>query len=320
MWRASGLLAAWIVLAPLADVAAAAIPEDDPRRPTAARRPLAVMVAQAQAERAPTIEAKRRPGEIFRDGLVDGKSCSSACPEMMVIPAGSFTMGSPPSEVGRYENEGPQRRVVIQRPLAVSRFEVSFEEWGLCAANGGCQAYAPEDEGWGRGRRPVIRVSWEDAAGYAAWLAERTGRGYRLLSEAEWEYAARAITDGRPGARYYWGENMEPGNANCLGCGGQAANQPTLPVGSFSPNAFGLHDMLGNVWEWVSDPWHDNYVDAPADGRIWSSAGDSTRRVIRGGAWSSTQRGIRSANRNFAKPTDRADFIGFRVARMLDPQ
>src|SRR5262245_26537709 len=191
------------------------------------------------------------PGSEFAD-------CAS-CPAMIVVPAGKFLMGSPANEPDRYAGEGPQREVIIAKPLAVSKYEVTFAEWDACAAAGACpQVKDP----WGRGQMPVVGVIWDDANQYARWLSRLTGKAYRLLTEAEWEYAARAGTT----TQFYWGDDAGKNNANCGGCGSNWDNKQTAPVGSFKPNAFGLYDMAGNVWEWVEDVWHNNYEGAPTDG------------------------------------------------------
>jgi formylglycine-generating enzyme required for sulfatase activity len=173
------------------------------------------------------------------------KECSR-CPEMIVVAAGLFMMGSPADEPDHKIEEEPYHRVAIPRPFAASRFEVTFEEWEACFQVGAC-AFNPGDQGWPRGRRPVINVSWNDAQQYAGWISRLTGKRYRLLSEAEWEYAARAGTT----TAFWWGAEIGRGNANCNGCGTIWDNNQTAPVGSFRENGFGLHDMLGNVWEWV---------------------------------------------------------------------
>src|SRR5262249_17157341 len=157
-----------------------------------------------------------------------------------------------------------------------------------------------------------ILVSWEDAQRYVTWLSRITAKSYRLLSEAEWEYAARA------GSRtaFFRGENIGKNNANCNGCGGQWENQQTSPVRSFKPTAFGLYDTAGNVWQWVQDCYHDNYNGAPTDGSAWTR-GDCSLRVVRGGSWSSNPQDLRSANRG-RDPTDSRDNdVGFRVGRTL---
>ena len=158
---------------------------------------------------------------------------------MVVVPAGEFTMGSPATEKGRW-NEGPQHSVAIPRPFAASKFEVTFADWDACVGVGGCpHENRASDSGWGRGRQPVIGVSWDDAQAYVAWLSRMTGKTYRLLTETEWEYAARAGSQ----AAYSWGDEIGKGNANCNGCGSQWDNKRTAPVGSFAANAFGLHDI-----------------------------------------------------------------------------
>ncbi len=243
------------------------------------------------------------PGETFRD-------CPE-CPEMVVVPAGSFMMGSPSGEAGRYDNEGPQHQVTIPAAFAVGKYEVTFAQWDACVSDGGCSGYLPSDEGWGRDDRPVISVSWEDIRDYIRWLSAETGKPYRLLLEAEWEYAARAGTR----TRYSWGDGVGSGNANCNGCGSQWDDRMTAPVGSFAPNTFGLHDMHGNVNEWVEDCWHGSYRGAPSDGAAWTSRGDCGRRVLRGGSWSLLPRVVRAAFRLRSYTDERIYDLGFRVAR-----
>jgi formylglycine-generating enzyme required for sulfatase activity len=246
-----------------------------------------------------------RSVQTFRD-------CAE-CPELVMIPAGSFVMGSPINERGREDNEGPQRIVTISRSFALGQTTVTFAEWDACVAAGGCNGYRPEDTGWGRGKRPVISVNWVDAQSYVRWLSRKTGKTYRLPSEAEWEYAARAGTT----TAYYWGNTIGRGNANCDGCGSQWGNKETAPVGSFRPNALGLYDMAGNVWQWTEDCWNANYAGAPVDGRAWTS-GDCARRVLRGGSWYYGPTRLRSAGRNSADATWRFFNEGFRVVRTVD--
>lgn len=233
------------------------------------------------------------------------------CPEMIAIPAGSFMMGSPAAEPGRLSDEGPQRQVVIARPLAIGKYEVTFAEWDACVASGGCNGYRPDDLGWGRDHRPVINVSWQDAQSYVQWLSRRSGHRYRLLSEAEWEYAARA---GTTTARY-WGDAIGDGHAVCGECGSQWDKKLTAPVGSFRPNPFGLHDMLGNVWEWTEDCYHDSYAGAPADGSARISGAGCRLRVLRGGTWLIDPGDLRAAFRFRNGSGVRYPFAGFRVAR-----
>jgi formylglycine-generating enzyme required for sulfatase activity len=240
------------------------------------------------------------------------KECASGCPVMIVVPASKFTMGSPVNEAGRQTSEGPQHEVTIAEPLAVSRLEVTFEEWDACVAAAAC----PEiPDVWGRGHMPVINVSWVDAKNYVAWLMKLTGKPYRLLSEAEWEYCAR------PGAitRYSWGDEPGAGNANCNGCGTQWDLKQTAPVGSFKPNAFGLYDMHGNVWDWVEDSWHEAYVGAPTNGSAWLQGGQPVFRVIRGGSWRNGSELLRAAVRERRNINVRFDTLGFRVGRTLKP-
>ena len=258
-----------------------------------ARNRLAAMRGLGDAPRPGADPARPgvRDGEMFRD-------CPD-CPELVVIPASEFWMGSPTSEEGRYADEGPQREVRVER-FALGRYEVTFEEYERFAVARGRDP---------RGR-PVINVSWEDAMAYAAWLSG-TGFRYRLPSEAEWEYAARAGTE----TRYSWGNAIGRNRANCTGCGSRWGE--TVPVGSFAANAWGLHDMHGNVSEWVEDCWQDNYWGVPSDGRAWTSGGDCSR-VARGGSWNHFPRLLRAANRIRLDAGYRNDSVGFRVARTLD--
>jgi formylglycine-generating enzyme required for sulfatase activity len=238
-----------------------------------------------------------RPKDTFRD-------CAEICPEMVVIPAGSFTMGSPASEQYRFDNEGPQHQVRIGASFAVGKFSVTFDEWDACVSNGGCE-YSPKDMGWGRGRRPVINVSWEDAKAYVAWLSRKTGKSYRLLTEAEREYVTRAGTT----TPYWWGASISKDQANY-------DSHETVPVDSFKANPFGVYNVHGNVWEWVEDCWHDSYAGAPNDGSAWTS-GSCEYRTLRGGAWNDRPRDRRAADRFRYHPDLRIDDLGFRVARSL---
>ena len=197
-------------------------------------------------------------------------------PEMVEIPGGSFRMGCVSGQ-NCANDEQPVHEVQVES-FELSKYEVTFEEYDrFTSAAGRARA---SDEGWGRGRRPVINVSWEDAVAYTRWLSEQTGERYRLPTEAEWEYAARAGT----ATAYSWGNGIGRNRANCDGCGSQWDNRQTAPVGSFGPNGWGLHDLHGNVWEWVQDCWNESYRGAPADGSAWES-GDCSLRVLRGGSW-----------------------------------
>ena len=229
------------------------------------------------------------------------------CPQMVAIPAGSYMMGSPSDEVGRYDHEGPVHRVTIAKPFAAGVYEVTFAEWDACARDGGCRGYIPDDEGWGRGSRPVINVSWDDARAYVEWLSQETGEDYRLLSESEWEYAARAGTT----TRYHWGDAISPSRAHY-------AKGRTVQVGSYAANAWALHDLHGNVQEWVQDCWNDGYDGAPSDGSAWES-GNCKARVLRNGSWYEYPRLLRAAHRGRSGADVRGYNVGFRVARTLTP-
>ena len=258
-------------------------------------------------------------GERFRD--------CDACPEMVVVPTGTFMMGAPVSEVGSEDRERPVHAVSVPS-FAAGVYEVTFAEWDACVADGGCGGYRPHDgplheEGsgrWGRGNRPVINVSWHDAKRYVEWLSGRTGESYRLLSESEWEYAARAGTS----TAYNWGNEVGVNRANCWGCGSRWDDERTAPVGSFDANAWGLHDVHGNVWEWTEDCWNESYAGAPSDGSAWLT-GNCGSRVWRSGSWNDHPSGhssdLRAATR-VGVPTDLdiadyGDITGFRVARAL---
>ena len=245
----------------------------------------------------------------YTDALASGGNG----PEMVVIPAGNFRMGCVSGQ-SCYDNEKPVHDVRIPQPFALSKHEVTFADWDACVSAGGCNGYRPGDREWGRGSRPVINVSWADAQAYVAWLSGETGKTYRLPSESEWEYAARAGTT----TTYSWGNQISHNQANCDGCGSRWDDDRTAPVGAFAPNAFGLHDMHGNVWEWVEDCWNDSYYGAPTQGEAWAS-GDCAKRVLRGGSWSIKPRILRSAIRFWVTTTIRSFDDGFRVARTLTP-
>ncbi len=252
--------------------------------------------------------SSRQPGETFRDSLRSGGSG----PELVVIPAGSFRMGCVSGQNCR-DDEKPVHEVTIPRSFAVSKYEVTFEEYDRFTMPTG----RVDDEGWGRGRRPVINVSWQDAKDYVRWLSEQTGAEYRLLSEAEWEYAARAGTS----TAYSWGSEgseVGTGRANCDGCGSQWDNTQTAPVGSFAANAWGLHDMHGNVLEWVEDCSKESYSGAASNGGAWTS-GDCVYRATRGGSLIHRLGELRSAYRSGYVAGGRYGFGGFRVARTLAP-
>jgi formylglycine-generating enzyme required for sulfatase activity len=245
-------------------------------------------------------DADKADLSMFRDALF--------APELVVIPAGEFMMGSSEGEEGRYDWEGPQHRVTIGRRFAIGRYTVTFTEYDrFCEAT---RRETPGDEGWGRGRRPVINVSSEDAQSYISWLSQQTRRAYRLPSEAEWEYACRAGTT----TRYSFGDAITPKDANYADSG---LNR-TSGVGVYPGNPWGLHDMHGNVFEWVEDDWHENYRGAPADGSAWKetkTGSDPRVCMLRGGSWGDNSWDCRSAFRSGLVTRFRSSVIGFRVAR-----
>lgn len=289
---------------------------------------LAALPTSAHAE-----DASDNPGDAFRDTLRDGTSG----PEMVVVPAGRFLMGSPDNEKGRDFTEGPQVAITIAKPFAVGKYELTWDEWEKCVTKQACKdnsgkAYGAKpnpawsgDAGYGRGRHPVINVSWDDADAYVKWLSAETGETYRLLSEAEWEYAARAGSTGR----FPWGDaepTCEAGKENTTNFNGPHSATPlsgckgrrTEPVGFSAPNAFGLHDMHGNVREWTKDCFHVHLAGIPADGSPWVTNCDrgGEGRVFRGGAFTAGVDQLRSASREAT--IGREVNMGFRIARELD--
>ena len=271
-------------------------------------------------------ESRRRPPdwrlkdfERFRDAPV--------CPELVVIPAGEFMMGSALSERKLKEDDRAwedeivkgqgKRRMRIAQRFALGRYPVTFEEYDAFLAalrdKRKRPRKKPSDQGWGRDRRPAINISWNDAQAFCKWLNERVGlrgeRGYRLPSEAEWEYACRAGTQ----TRRWWGDAWDSAKAN-----GRRSYEggKTSSVGDYAPNPWGLHDMIGNVWEWCADCWADNIAELPADATPYPGTKDSLR-VLRGGSWFDSPHNLRSAVRVGYLPDDRSDDVGFRVARTL---
>jgi formylglycine-generating enzyme required for sulfatase activity len=223
---------------------------------------------------------------------------------MVVVPAGSFSMGT------SAPFDGPVHKVTIAKPLAVGRFEVTFDEWDHCVTDKRCK-FNPDDRGLGRGNRPVTNVSWLDAKEFIAWISEKSGKTYRLLSEAEWEYVARAGTT----SVFWWGQTVGDGQANCRECN---TGKPldVMPAGSFQPNPFGVFDTAGNAAEWVEDCWNDSYKGAPQDGTAWT-AGQCNLRVLRGGAYDSQAKLVASAARFRYDYDVRYVANGFRVLREL---
>lgn len=242
--------------------------------------------------------------EKFQDRLADG----SLGPEMIVVPAGSFKMGDITGKGMKYEK--PVREVTIPKKFSIGTKEITFEEFDRFAKAMG--APLPNDSGWGRGTNPVIFVDWNLAKAYTLWLSKQTGFKYRLPTEAEWEYAARAGTE----TAYIWGNDLIKDLANCKSCKTDRSHNKTTPVGSYEPNAFGLYDTAGNVWEWVEDCWTNTYEYAPIDGSA-RLKGDCSQRVLRGGSWLNQAKSIRSASRSHDKKTAHFYFFGFRVVREL---
>ena len=254
-------------------------------------------------------EAGLKPGSKFRE-------CHSSkrvnyCPEMIVVPSGSFIMGSPIEEQDRDVNEGPQHVVVIPKKFAISIFKITFDEWDTCVKYGTCAA-GISDSGFGRGDRPVINLTIIEARQYVSWLSRITGKEYSLLSEEQYEYAAR----GGHSTVYPWGNVLGVNNANCKDCGSQWDYRQTSPVGSFLPNSFGLYDMVGNTFEWVDDCYSPNYEKSPDNGSS-PKAGVCSKFVVRGGSWNFPASNVRSAARSVSAGTSRASFVSFRVARTI---
>jgi formylglycine-generating enzyme required for sulfatase activity len=221
------------------------------------------------------------------------------CPEMARLAGGAFMMGSPANEPGRNGWEGPQHNVQVA-PFAIGSREVTFAEWDACVAAGGCGRYAPTDRGWGRGARPALMVSWNDAQAYVRWLSERTGRAYRLPSEAQWEFAARGGT----ATAYWWGDRYDAA---------QAPHGQTSEAGAYAANGFGLFDVTGNVAEWVEDCYVNGFTDAPTDGSAMVQ-GNCGQRVVRGGSWRDNPQSLRIAARSRIARGTRDGGVGFRVA------
>ena len=227
--------------------------------------------------------------------------------EMVDIPGGTFRMGDLSGK--GYDDELPVHSVTVP-PFRIGKYEVTFAQWDACVEDGGCDDYSPDDKGWGRGNQPVINVSWDDVRAFIFWISMKTGEVYRLPTEAEWEYAVRAGSR----TKYSWGNSIGRNRANCDGCGSLWDGYRTAPVGSFPANAWGLHDMHGNVWEWVQDCWNDSYEGAPTDGRAWRN-GECGRRVLRGGSWYNSAGLLRSADRLRGVRAYRFYDSGFRLAQ-----
>lgn len=283
------------------------------------RKRLAALEERLKAQKKGTEAGKKSgkialgvfPKKVNSEKFVHGykfQDCPD-CPKMIVVRGGAFTMGASKREKLSSKFERPQHKVTIKK-FAVGQFEVTFNEWDACVSDGGCKGYKPSDNGWGRGTRPVINVSWEDAKSYVKWLSRKTGQTYRLLTEAEWEYAAGAART----SVFWWGNRINDTQANSSGVA-----RKTLPVNSFKANPFGLYNVHGNVWELVEDCNHESYNNAPADGSAWLNAngGQCSHRIGRGGAWDLDPVLLRLRIRVAFERNFRNFTIGFRVARTL---
>lgn len=262
---------------------------------TVAADPLEATTDTAVTDTAPADQA----GGVSGDKADEVFSDCPQCPEMKILPTGTFMMGSPSSEPGHLAYEGPQHEVSI-KSFAIGVYEVTHDQWAACVAGGGCGGYRPGDGGFGAGARPVLSVSWDDASAYVRWLSSKTGRSYRLPTEAEWEYAARGGAD----TAYWWGAGFDSS---------QAATGRTVEAGSLNANGFGLHEVTGNVSEWVQDCYVNNFANTPADGSAMTG-GDCSRRVIRGGSWRGDRADLRVANRSRVTRSIRDRRFGFRIA------
>lgn len=238
--------------------------------------------------------------KMYRDQLKDGQG-----PLMVELPGGTFNMGSKNSLP--YQDERPQHEVTLEK-FSISQYEVTFEEYDWFAWATGRKL--PNDRGWGRGKRPVINVSWYDAVEYAKWLSSQTNYNYRLPSEREWEYAATAGTQ----TLYWWGYKLEKNKANCGICGSPWDGKKTAPVGSFLPNSFGIYDTIGNVMEWTMSCFHPSYQGAPSTGQLWEG-GDCSKRVVRSSSFKSYENSLRTTKRQNFSPETRIETLGFRVVR-----
>jgi len=294
--------------------------KSDPLTPLFSLKALSMAALLAGLQLCATAQAATppQPGTVFRD-------CKD-CPEMVVLPAGTFTMGTPDSEIGRQPDEGPMHKVTFAKPFAISRFQVLAGEWDVYVRQTGvkildgdsrpgraCTASKPS---YPQGpRQPAVCMNFDEAKAYIVWLSQKTGKQYRMLSESAREYAARAGTAGP--FPFPFDEGKEYSIAQHANTYGPADGFAfTAPAGSFAPNAFGAYDMHGNVYEWVADCENDSYVGAPSDGSAWLE-GDCRARQIRGNDWTEAPIFSRSGNRNSLYPDNRGDWLSFRVARDL---
>ena len=265
------------------------------REKASEKTPIKVAKAEPVPPPLPVASAFSPAGFTFKD--------CDFCPPLVVVPKGEFTMGS-----NEHPHEKPAHKVAIQHPFAIAQYEVTMEEWDRCVDAGACR-YRPEHQG--SPKAPVGNLSWEDANSYLKWLSEKTGQIYRLPSEAEWEYSARAGTS----KRFWWGDEASSGKASCSDCGSGTNGQPSA-VGTYKPNPFGLYDTAGNIAEWVQDCWNASYRGAPADGSAWLK-GNCSLRGLRGGSFGNKAAFARSASRFRYDSDVRYEANGFRVLREL---
>lgn len=264
-----------------------------------------IEIAEAYMQK--VAEVRQRTIPLSQNEIQDKLIGGGKGPVLVKIPAGSFMMG----DIQGSDSEGdekPIHQVSIPTRFAIGKYEVTFDQYEMFTKSSG--KTSPADNGFGRGERPVINVSWQDAQAYVKWLSKQAGEIYRLPTEAEWEYAARGNTE----SNYSWGNSIGKNNANCYGCSGGYDNKKTAEVGHYQENGFGLFDMHGNVWEWVQDCWHDRYDNAPSDGSSWAEKG-CDGRVLRGGSWKNYPLFIRSANRDWYEANRSSNQFGFRVVR-----
>ncbi len=269
----------------------------------AAAPPPTATTAPPVAPPPPTVAQK--PTTTHAASASESRDCAT-CPIMIALPAGEFSMGSSTDD----PSEKPVHHVTIGAPFAIGKYEVTVEQWNVCAAANACQKLTPESNA--NKAMPARDLSWDDAQQYVKWLSKTTGKPYRLPTEAEWEYADRGGTT----TAYWWGDQMRKGNANCKDCGDPWHKEGPEAAGSFAPNPVGLYDMNGSVWEWVADCWHNSYQGAPADGHAWDSP-SCDMRVIRGGSWREGGSYMLSATRFKYSASVRQSQDGFRVVKDL---
>jgi formylglycine-generating enzyme required for sulfatase activity len=262
--------------------------------PRSVPKPVAAPIAEAKQAATPTTNKT--------EGIRD----CPACPEMLVLPAGTFTMGEKRGD----RSERPVHKVSIKRPFAIGKYEVTIGQWNECVKDGACSYKAAK--GGPTENFPVRDISWNDAQEYVRWLSQKTKQEYRLPSEAEWEYSARANRQ----TRFWWGDTVGTGNANCKDCGGKWDHSAPAEVDAYPPNPFGVYGANGGVWEWVNDCWHKSYDGAPKDGSSWDKP-DCRENVIRGGSWRNDASYVHSASRFKYDTNVRYLLNGFRVAKTL---